>query len=84
MKARCIVWYVEREGARAKPSLAYGDWPERDDIMSALHDMSTLRLTSMRTGNGSGRFFACVVEYPDGHPPLTVRRDYHVTFGGNE
>jgi len=66
------------------PSSAYGDFAEHYEIGAAMKDMVALKLTSMKASKPDGAYWAVVVEYPQGHPPLSSRRTLYMVIGDGD
>jgi len=66
------------------PSNAYGTFAEHYEIGAAMKDMVALKLTSMKTNKPDGAYWAVVVEYPQGHPPLASRRQLYMVIGDGD
>jgi hypothetical protein len=92
MVYRCMVWH--KAGLHGKqlaphiewpgvPSDAYGRFQEHYTLDAAMKDLVSLKLTSMKASNPDGAYWAFVCEYPQGHPPLSARRQVYMVLGGD-
>jgi len=96
MVYRCMVWHrAGLHGGKLRddnntgpwpgiPSDAYGKFSEHYDIGAAMKDMVALKLTSMKTAKPDGAYWAVVVEYPQGHPPLASHRVLYEVIGDGD